>query len=253
MRKVLGPLFCLVLAIVAAVPGPAAAQGVATQTFTTSQSEFTPGVKNQGWWSPTASNLDANDNYFVGRSSLGPPGSEQLHRNFFTFDLSSACRASSVTLQLTRFGQTGPLTYSLFEVSTPAATLNANTGTGQTIFDDLGTGTSFGSFPAPGGQEFDLLSFPLNAAGVAAFNAARGGFFSIGGWTPDLASSGESFLFGGSEVVFAGTQQLVVTCLPTTKDECKNGGWKSYGVFKNQGDCVSFVATEGKDPPDGPP
>ena len=36
--------------------------------------------------------------------------------------------------------------------------------------------------------------------------------------------------------------------LPTTQDQCKNGGWKTYGVFKNQGDCVSFVATNGKNP-----
>ena len=36
---------------------------------------------------------------------------------------------------------------------------------------------------------------------------------------------------------------------PTNKDECKKGGWQSYGVFKNQGDCVSFVATGGKNPP----
>jgi hypothetical protein len=40
--------------------------------------------------------------------------------------------------------------------------------------------------------------------------------------------------------------------LPTSKDECKNGGWRTYGVFKNQGDCVSFVATGGKNPPDNP-
>ena len=39
--------------------------------------------------------------------------------------------------------------------------------------------------------------------------------------------------------------------LPTSKDQCKNGGWQSYGVFKNQGDCVSFVATGGKNPPRG--
>jgi hypothetical protein len=37
--------------------------------------------------------------------------------------------------------------------------------------------------------------------------------------------------------------------LPTTKDQCKKEGWKTYGVFKNQGDCVSFVATRGKNPP----
>lgn len=38
---------------------------------------------------------------------------------------------------------------------------------------------------------------------------------------------------------------------PTNKDQCKNGGWQSYGVFKNQGDCVSFVATGGKNLPAG--
>jgi hypothetical protein len=36
---------------------------------------------------------------------------------------------------------------------------------------------------------------------------------------------------------------------PTTKAQCNNGGWKSYGVFKNQGQCVSFVATGGKNAP----
>jgi hypothetical protein len=47
---------------------------------------------------------------------------------------------------------------------------------------------------------------------------------------------------------------VVVTdarALPTSKDQCKNGGWRTYGVFKNQGDCVSFVATGGKNPPAG--
>jgi hypothetical protein len=38
---------------------------------------------------------------------------------------------------------------------------------------------------------------------------------------------------------------------PTSKDECKHGGWRDFGVFKNQGDCVSFVATKGKNPPAG--
>jgi hypothetical protein len=39
--------------------------------------------------------------------------------------------------------------------------------------------------------------------------------------------------------------------LPVSKEQCKNGGWQSYGVFKNQGDCVSFVGTGGKNPPSG--
>jgi hypothetical protein len=38
-----------------------------------------------------------------------------------------------------------------------------------------------------------------------------------------------------------------VRLLPTTKDQCKKGGWRQFGTtFKNQGDCVSFVATGGK-------
>jgi hypothetical protein len=41
----------------------------------------------------------------------------------------------------------------------------------------------------------------------------------------------------------------VKSCLPTSAEQCKDGGWQSYGVFKNQGDCVSFVETGGKNPP----
>ena len=29
---------------------------------------------------------------------------------------------------------------------------------------------------------------------------------------------------------------------PTSKDQCKAGGWRSFGSsFKNQGQCVAFV------------
>ena len=38
---------------------------------------------------------------------------------------------------------------------------------------------------------------------------------------------------------------------PTDKDQCKKGGWETFGVFKNQGDCVSWFATGGKNPPAG--
>jgi hypothetical protein len=92
----------------------------------------------------------------------------------------------------------------------------------------------------------EVLSFPLNAAGLAAISTARGGFFSIGG---ALSPSDNGFLFGFSGN--SGTQELVITCgaLPRQTAQCKNGGWRSFGVFKNQGDCVSFVATGGKNPP----
>jgi len=53
--------------------------------------------------------------------------------------------------------------------------------------------------------------------------------------------------------------KLLVSFLPKSKDECKDSGWSTFvnvetgkQIFKNQGDCVSFVATKGKNPPSGP-
>jgi hypothetical protein len=58
-------------------------------------------------------------------------------------------------------------------------------------------------------------------------------------------------------VVFGGVrveQTLVRPCQPKpgTKDDCINGGWRNFPGFRNQGDCVSFVATGGKNQPSGP-
>ena len=41
---------------------------------------------------------------------------------------------------------------------------------------------------------------------------------------------------------------IAYTVAPQTKEECKNGGWREFGIFKNQGDCVAFVATRGRNP-----
>jgi hypothetical protein len=32
---------------------------------------------------------------------------------------------------------------------------------------------------------------------------------------------------------------------PLTMDDCKSGGWQEFGVFKNQGECVSYVESGG--------
>jgi len=49
---------------------------------------------------------------------------------------------------------------------------------------------------------------------------------------------------------------LLASVLPSSTDECKGGGWATFvnvntgvQIFKNQGDCVSFVATKGSNPP----
>jgi hypothetical protein len=45
----------------------------------------------------------------------------------------------------------------------------------------------------------------------------------------------------GGDIVVVDAQPL-----PTSKRQCKGEGWRSYGVFKNQGDCVSFVRRQAR-------
>jgi hypothetical protein len=63
---------------------------------------------------------------------------------------------------------------------------------------------------------------------------------------PSLGFAGTP-LFGGDIVV------VDAPGLPTSKDQCTNGDWRNFPGFKNQGDCVSFVATGGKNPPANSP
>jgi hypothetical protein len=52
----------------------------------------------------------------------------------------------------------------------------------------------------------------------------------------------------GSAPIFHENFASVGAVQLTSKPQCKDGGWRSFG-FKNQGDCISFLATGGKNPP----
>lgn len=181
-------------------------------TFFTSDREFTPGVPNQGWWSPTSANSDPNSNYIVGICCGG-----NNHHNFFTFDLSSLTdTVISARLELQRYDYLSPdpsETLGLFAVSTDAATLNNNNGTSSAIFNDLGTGTSYGSFVVSSVGSFtDILSFNLNAAAIADINAGAGGFFSIGGALLSLSGgTNDEYVFGFSHEAGAVPRLVIET------------------------------------------
>jgi hypothetical protein len=67
---------------------------------------------------------------------------------------------------------------------------------------------------------------------------------------PPPASGDTVFSFSGVNR----SGDLVVTDappLPTSKDQCKNGGWRNFAGFKNEGACVSLAAAGGKKPPAG--
>jgi hypothetical protein len=52
----------------------------------------------------------------------------------------------------------------------------------------------------------------------------------------------------GSVTSFSPFAAVFVPTRPVAKSDCKNGGWQRYTdpSFKNEGDCVSYVATKGK-------
>ena len=35
--------------------------------------------------------------------------------------------------------------------------------------------------------------------------------------------------------------QISYLAVPTSTDQCKDGGWSNFPQFTNRGDCVSFV------------
>jgi hypothetical protein len=80
---------------------------------------------------------------------------------------------------------------------------------------------------------------------------AGGGFV----WLAD--SGDESRWTTDPWVVFPNSVDLAFKAVfslavPTSQDQCRDGGWRAYGIFKNQGDCVSFVATGGRNQPSEP-
>jgi hypothetical protein len=85
-------------------------------------------------------------------------------------------------------------------------------------------------------------------SGLDTFDAIPTSFTSLGNTVPTTCV----FAFRGFTPDQLVSGDIVVTDappLPTSMEQCKNGGWQTYGIFKNQGDCVSFVATGGKNPP----
>jgi hypothetical protein len=203
------------LVVVISVLGVAAPAEADVIVFHTSDRPFTAGSDNQGWWSATGANVDANDNYFTGQTI------PDVTRSFFTFDVSSLRLRNqtlvSAKLELARyfwpFGTDPTETIEFFDVSTAAAVLNRNTGTSAAIFNDLGSGTSYGSFVIPeydgsGLLQFVPLSFALADSALVDIRAAAGTFFSIGGSVQTLDGVGQQGLFAGS--TGTGIQRLVI-------------------------------------------
>ena len=94
--------------------------------------------------------------------------------------------------------------------------------------------------PGPGGTEVD------GSVGTT-YRATIPG---VGQDTGTATVSIDDFGFGQVPQLFSFSEDFGST--GAVQKQCKDGGWKSFGtLFKNQGDCVSFFATGGKNPPSG--
>jgi len=65
----------------------------------------------------------------------------------------------------------------------------------------------------------------------------------------NIGSNNPTWTVGTDGVEFNDTTyDFEIGTKPASKDQCKNGGWQSFNepAFKNQGDCVSYVATGGR-------
>jgi hypothetical protein len=125
--------------------------------------------------------------------------------------------------------------------------------TGNVIFRSTADASTFFNGPVTClavNANFGILSVntpQFNAVGMEITDLAGGDLIrAIPTGTSSCGPIGAAVSF---DVISGDVVVTDAKALPTSKDQCKNGGWKSFGAFKNQGDCVSFVATHGKNPP----
>lgn len=109
--------------------------------------------------------------------------------------------------------------------------------------------TAGGLVSGAGGPPFYTVSDVLTVAPGAV---VLGLGVNVGSYNPSyqVAVDGVSFGTAAGTTTFDFEHYLA----PTSMDQCKNGGWQSGfapGQFRNQGDCVSFVASGGRTHPAG--
>jgi hypothetical protein len=130
---------------------------------------------------------------------------------------------------------------------------------GATFDNATGVVTVFGAgvvmVPADGTQVFSVGIELGSGQGVASCAPDGSWTLNVAGATyvnDDTGDTGVASVSATSVSTGEGTFTAVLgPQLPTSKAQCDKNGWKTFPGFKNQGDCVSYVATKGKNKPAG--
>jgi hypothetical protein len=140
----------------------------------------------------------AGDNYIAGQS-----GNETYH-DFFTFNLSGVSGTivgATLVLYNPPGGTNGSGIYTVYDVSTDAATLNTERIAGATapnnpnvnIFNDLGSGNAYGMLSYNTSDNGKTVTINLDSQFLSDINSRSSSLFSVGGF----ADTGP-FLYGFS-------------------------------------------------------
>ena len=171
-------------------------------------------ASDMGWYDETGHHSSSNPNYLVG--DLG--GKE--YRNWMTFDMSNVGTVSSAILRAylidippgSQYGYNSndPFeTWSLWDVSGSTGSLTGGTG-GVAMFNDLGSGISYGSVDATFADVGSYIEVSLNADALAALSASSG-IWGIGGSITTLGSIDEGLYWYSHEDARV---ELVINSVP---------------------------------------
>jgi hypothetical protein len=176
--------------------------------------------------------LDAVDSGFYFANGLHNPRIENYltgvftteHRSFVVFDVSRIFGTiNSATLRLFNPNispfQPGYLSpdpteiLNIYDVTTPAGDITGNTA-GLAGFDDLGSGTLYGTRVVSAADNGTVVETPLMNSAVAGLNAATG-LFVLGGALGTIGT-GDQYVFAFSMASFVPdhTRQLVLDVTP---------------------------------------
>lgn len=130
------------------------------------------------------------------------------------FDLSGVSgRVVAASFSAVNPAGEGPAdTFTLREVTTPTASFTGTAKGATAVYDDLGTGTVYGSALLSGATASPVV-VPFNGAGVSALQAAAGGTVAVGG---DYAPSATvaDYVFGDTDDRPATDVRLTLTVEP---------------------------------------
>jgi hypothetical protein len=155
----------------------------------------------------------------------------------------SAQQVASINLQADINGAApGGFTTLVFEPVYNTAQGSVVNGQWQT-WDAYGGGSAtwWSSNPIPGAPNRDTFVSWNTITSMNPDAVVLGYGINQGSGNGSLTTAVDALKFGASGTTT--TYDFEPTLTPTSKDQCKNGGWQTFNSpkFKNQGDCVSYT------------